>query len=151
MRWELLTIIIIIHHTSATNQIQSCNGKGTPLEPDNQQRVDMKWDCHEMSRVYPIKYAHGFVVFCYGRWLHNQMSTELCGLLIHVLHECFTGTGAIIWLPSASEAILRDVGKISLHITMATHELCTYFLGCALLTALWFWKDEPDNNKEANG
>ena len=31
---------------------------------------------------------------------------------IHILQDYFTGTGASIWLPSASEVTLKDMGKL---------------------------------------
>ena len=84
--------------------------------------------------VYPIKYAHIFVLFCCGYIVNIWLDPgHLYKYILHgyfpgtgaiwrfsvdsnefhnVLQGCFTGTGAIIWLPqydcpSACEVILK--------------------------------------------
>ena len=45
--------------------------------------------------VYPVKYAYGILYFdLYPLYQHDSWN-----MLIHILQDCFTGTGAIIWMP----------------------------------------------------
>ena len=47
----------------------------------------------------------------------------------HVLHVCFTGTGATQVCPSAKEEILKDMGQIDLNLTT----LKLYSMGAHLM------------------
>ena len=50
------------------------------------------------STICHTKYTHSFVVLCFV----VVCSSVLCGfmlLIYHILQGCFTGTGAITWLP----------------------------------------------------
>ena len=54
------------------------------------------------KRVHPIQYVHSCVVVCYALFCCGY-TISFCWIyvvyLIHILQGCFTGTGAIIWLP----------------------------------------------------
>ena len=47
--------------------------------------------------LYLIEYAHAlhFVLL----WFYHQLFIDSCDASTHILHSCFTDTGAIIWLP----------------------------------------------------
>ena len=48
----------------------------------------------------------------------------------HILQGCFTGIGAIIWLPQwqiGSEATLKNMGKSDHYLTITKHHPCAYF------------------------
>ena len=70
----------------------------------------------EIHRVYPIKYAHGFVMLCFFVFVFVVSFAEFTieieitnfaknkalfqmGKYTHILPGCFGGTRAIIWLP----------------------------------------------------
>ena len=63
------------------------------------QEIGVVWEW--WASCHPRKYSHLYVIFlmrnlfCCG----YQYLLESCGLFTHILQGCFTGTGAIIWLP----------------------------------------------------
>ena len=50
------------------------------------------------SAVYPIEYVYGFVGLCFVEVILSVL-VDSCDLCNHILQGCFTGTGAIMWLP----------------------------------------------------
>ena len=48
--------------------------------------------------VYPIKYAQWCALFSFV-WVTKYFVVDLYNRLTHILQDCFTGTGAIMWLP----------------------------------------------------
>ena len=85
------------------------------------------WGC----RVYPIKYAHGFVVFCFvlfcfgyvtgSQWIHVVyllISFRVTSLALGQSYDC----------PSASEVTLKDMDTINLYQTTTKQKPCAYCL-----------------------
>ena len=60
-----------------------------------------------------MKYAHGFYcgLLCCGDIITSWW-IYITFLYIHILQGYFTGPGAIVRLPRASEINLKDMGKI---------------------------------------
>ena len=72
--------------------------------------------------VYPKKYAHGFVVFCFVVVVVMQsfiMNSH--EVFIHIHQGCFAGTGAIVRLPQCQWSKPDGYGKISQCITTTKH------------------------------
>ena len=83
------------------------------------------WGNHRVNPLCPMKYTFLSALFC------DDILIDSCHIFTHILQGCFTGTGAILWLPSASEAILKDMGKSHLYQTKMNttkYEPCKYFL-----------------------
>ena len=85
----------------------------------------------EEHTVYPNKYAHGFVVFCFVVVMQSFiMNSHEVFILIH--QGCFAGTGAIVRLPQCQRSKPGGYRKISQCITTTKHSkaktVCT-FLG----------------------
>ena len=85
----------------------------------------------DMHTVYPKKYAHGFVVFCFVVVMESfRMNSH--EVFIHIHQGCFAGTGAIVRLPQCQWSKPDGYGKISQCITTTKHSkaktLCI-FLG----------------------
>ena len=70
--------------------------------------------------VYPMKYAHGFVVLCFVVVMQSFImnSNEV---FIHIHQGCFAGTGAIVRLPQCQWSKPDGYGKISQCITTTKH------------------------------
>ena len=98
--------------------------------------------------VYPKKYAHGFVVFCFVVVMQSFIMNSH-EAFIHIHQGCFAGTGAIVRLPQCQWSKLDGYGKISQCITTTKHskaKTVCIFLGkyCILyygkypvMTELW--------------
>ena len=87
--------------------------------------------------VYPKKYAHGFVVFCFVVVMQSFIMNSH-EVFIHIHLGCFAGTGAIVRLPQCQWSKPDGYGKISQCITTTKHskaKTVCIFLGiyCVLL------------------
>ena len=123
------------------------------------------FDCYSVSTqfcdgkkvkgtVYPMKYEHGFLVLClFWSWLQAFMNA--CDLCSHILRFFFTGTEAIISLPTGaiiynvydcgSEVTLKDMGKLTgtkPQQNLKKNKPWAYFLGSTesihLLASVWY-------------
>ena len=56
-----------------------------------------KTEHYEPATVYPKKYAHGFVVFCFIVVMQSFIMNSH-EVFIHIHQGCFAGTGAIVRL-----------------------------------------------------
>ena len=83
------------------------------------------------NTVYPMKYAHGFVVLCFVVVMQSFIMNSH-EVFIHIHQGCFAGTGAIVRLPQCQWSKPNGYGKISQCITTTKHSkaktLCI-FLG----------------------
>ena len=70
--------------------------------------------------VYPKKYAHGFVVFCFVKVMQSFLMNSH-EVFIHIHQGCFAGTGAIVRLPQCQWSNPDGYGKISQCITTTKH------------------------------
>ena len=70
--------------------------------------------------VYPKKYAHGFVVFCFVVVTQSFIMNSY-EVFIHIHQGCFAGTGAIVRLPQCQWSKPDGYGKISQCITTTKH------------------------------
>ena len=70
--------------------------------------------------VYPKKYAHGFVVFCFVVVMQSFIMNSH-EVFIHIHQGCFAGTGAIVRLPQCQWSKPDGHGKISQCITTTKH------------------------------
>ena len=70
--------------------------------------------------VYPKKYAHGFVVFCFVVVMQSFIMNSH-EVFIHIHQGCFAGTGAIVILPQCQWRKPDRYGKISQCITTTKH------------------------------
>ena len=70
--------------------------------------------------VYPKKYAHGFVVFCFVVVMQSFIMNSH-EVFIHIHQGCFVGTGAIVRLPQCQWSKLDGYGKNSQCITTRKH------------------------------
>ena len=66
--------------------------------------------------VYPKKYAHGFVVFCFVVVMQSFIMNSH-EVFVHIHQGCFAGTGAIVRLPQCQWSKPDGYGKISQCIT----------------------------------
>ena len=92
--------------------------------------------------VYPKKYAHGFVVLCFGVVTQSFIMNSH-EVFIYIHQGCFAGTGAIVRLPQCQWSKPDGYGKISQCITTTKHskaKTVCIFLGiyCKLLPENWF-------------
>ena len=83
-----------------------------------------------------------------------------CDQFTFIIQGCFTGTGAIIWLPqwydcpSASEATLKNMGKIGQYLTTARHHKQSYDFKashhwlCAEILPSWRFSTQRASNTE---
>ena len=71
-------------------------------------------------RVYPKKYAQGFVVLCFVVVMHSFIINSH-EVFIHIHQGCFAGTGAIVRLPQCQWSKPDGYGKISQCITTTKH------------------------------
>ena len=71
-------------------------------------------------RVYPKKYAHGFVVLCFVVVMQSFIMNSH-EVFIHIHQGCFAGTGAIVRLPQCQWSKPDGYGKISQCITTTKH------------------------------
>ena len=71
-------------------------------------------------RVYPKKYAHGFVVLCFVVVMQSFIMNSH-EVFIHIHQGCFAGTGAIVRLPQCRWSKPDGYGKISQCITTTKH------------------------------
>ena len=90
--------------------------------------------------VYPKKYVHDFVVFCFVVVMQSfiMISHEV---FIHIHQGCFAGTGAMVRLPQCQWSKPDGYGKISQCITTTKHskaKTVCIFLGiyCKLLCGI---------------
>ena len=62
--------------------------------------------------LHPIKCTHScdVVQFCF--WLSCRPLRDSHDVFTHILQGCFTGSGAIIWLPQCQWSNPEDMGKI---------------------------------------
>ena len=72
------------------------------------------------ATVYPTKYAHGFVVFCFVVVMQSFIMNSH-EVFIHIHQGCFAGTGAIVRLPQCQWSKPDGYGKISPCITTTKH------------------------------
>ena len=72
------------------------------------------------STVYPKKYAHGFVVFCFVVVMQSFIMNSH-EVFIHIHQGCFAGTGAIVRLPQCQWSEPDGYGKIIQCITTTKH------------------------------
>ena len=70
--------------------------------------------------VYPKKYAHGFVVFCFVVVMQSFIMNSH-EVFIHIHQGCFAGTGAIVRLPQCQWSKPDGYGKIGQCITTTKH------------------------------
>ena len=70
--------------------------------------------------VYPKKYAHGFVVFCFVVVMQSFIMNSH-EVFIHIHQGCFAGTGEIVRLPQCQWSKPDGYGKISQCITTTKH------------------------------
>ena len=94
--------------------------------------------CKLLCTVYPKKYAHGFVVFCFVVVMQSFIINSH-EVFIHIHQGCFAGTGAIVRLPQCQWSKPDGYGKISQCITTTKHskaKTVCIFLGiyCMLRT-----------------
>ena len=82
--------------------------------------IESAWNNSRPCKVYPTKYAHGFVVLCFVVVMQSFIinSHEVC---IHIHQGCFAGTRAIVRLPQCQWSKPDGYGKISQCITTAKH------------------------------
>ena len=73
-----------------------------------------------LCTVYPKKYAHGFVVFCFVVVMQSFIMNSH-EVFIHIHQGCFAGTGAIVRLPQCQCSKPDGYGKISQCITTTKH------------------------------
>ena len=71
-------------------------------------------------KVYPKKYAHGFVVLCFVVVMQSFIMNSH-EVFIHIHQGCFAGTGAIVRLPQCQWSKPGGYGKISQCITTTKH------------------------------
>ena len=74
----------------------------------------------QVCRVYPKKYAHGFVVLCFVVVMQSFIMNSH-EVFIHIHQGCFAGTGAIVRLPQCQWSKPDGYGKISQCITTTKH------------------------------
>ena len=77
------------------------------------------WQCY-LPTVYPKKYAHGFVVLCFGVVMQSFIMNSH-EVFIHIHQGCFAGTWAIVRLPQCQWSKPDGYGKISQCITTKKH------------------------------
>ena len=85
----------------------------------------------QYSTVYPKKYAHGFVVFCFVVVVQSFIMNSH-EVFIHIHQGCFAGSGAIVRLPQCQWSKSDGYGKISQCITTTKHskaKTVSIFLG----------------------
>ena len=70
--------------------------------------------------VYPMKYAHGFVVLCFVVVMQSFIMNSH-EVFIHIHQGCFAGTGAIVRLSQCQWSKPDGYGKISQCITTTKH------------------------------
>ena len=108
-----------------------------------------------MRTVYPKKYAHGFVVFCFVVVMKSfiMISHEV---FIHIHQGYFAGTGAIVRLPQCQCQWSKPdgYGKISQCITTTKHSkaktVCIYVLGytvCDVTVMVWVYNERMTNKR----
>ena len=73
-----------------------------------------------LCTVYPKKYAHSFVVFCFVVVMQSFIMNSH-EVFIHIHQGCFAGTGAIVRLPQCQWSKPDGYGKISQCITTTKH------------------------------
>ena len=91
------------------------------------------------ATVYPKKYAHGFVVFCFVVVMQPFIMNSH-EVFIHIHQGCFAGTGAIVRLPQCQWSKPDGYGKISQCITTTKHSKAkTVCISLGMYVRLWFW------------
>ena len=100
-----------------------------------------------LYKVYPKKYAHGFVVLCFVVVTQSFIMNSH-EVFIHIYQGCFAGTGAIVRLPQCQWSKPDGHGKISQNITTTKHskaKTVCIFLGiycmiydCFGLSCVWW-------------
>ena len=108
------------------------------------------WYPHDVSTVYPKKYAHGFVVLCFVVVMQSFLM-NLHEVFIHIHQGYFAGTWAIVRLPQCQWSKPDGYGKISPCITTTKHskaKTVCIFLGiyCKSESA---W-NSPNNDRYAD-
>ena len=94
--------------------------------------VESYVDIHDvtLTTVYPMKYAHGFVVLCFVVVMQSFIMNSH-EAFIHIHQGCFAGTGAIVRLPQCQWSKPDGYGKISQFITTTKHSkaksVCIFF------------------------
>ena len=103
--------------------------------------IIMDTGTHWPGTVYPMKYAHGFVVLCFVVVMQSFImnSNEV---FIHIHQGCFAGTGAIVRLPQCQWSKPDGYGKISQCITTTKHSkaktVCIFFgIYCIWNISMW--------------
>ena len=92
----------------------------------NAENVSIWWRHHGLDppyfsfKVYPKKYAHGFVVLCFVVVMQSFIMNSH-EVFIHIHQGCFAGTGAIVRLPQCQWSKPDGYGKISQCITTTKH------------------------------
>ena len=79
----------------------------------------LRYPC-DWHRVYPKKYAHGFVVLCFVVVIQSFIMNSH-EVFIHIHQGCFAGTGAIVRLPQCQWSKPDGYGKISQCRTTTKH------------------------------
>ena len=95
-----------------------------------------------LQTVYPKKYAHGYVVFCFVLVMQSFLMNSH-EVFIHINQACFAGTGAIVRLPQCQWSKPDGYGKISQCITTTKHSkaktVCIFLWICCILSE-YDWK-----------
>ena len=95
--------------------------------------------CTTRHTVYPKKYAHGLVVFCFVVVMQSFIMNSH-EVFIHIHQGCFAGTGAIVRLPHCQWSKPDGYGKISQCITTTKHskaKTVCIFLGIYCRSSLY--------------
>ena len=71
-------------------------------------------------KIYPKKYAHGFVVLCFVVVMQSFIMNSH-EVFNHIHQGCFAGSGAIVRLPQCQWSKPDGYGKISQCITTTRH------------------------------
>ena len=77
--------------------------------------------CWVTYAVYPMKYAHRFVVLCFVVVIISSWIVDSYGSFTHNLQGCITSTGQVYDCPSAREETLKYMDKINFYQTIKVH------------------------------
>ena len=122
------------------------------------------WTHNLAGKVYPKKYAHGFIVLCFVVVMQSFIMNSY-EVFIHIHQGCFAGTGATVRLPQCQRSKPDGYGKISQCITTTKHSkaksvciflgiYCTYrviyLLRCICMNSIFYPGSNPwlSNNHE---
>ena len=107
---------------------------------------------HKWCTVYPKKYAHGFVVFCFVVVMQSFI-TNSHEVFILIRQGCFAGTGAIVRLPQCQWSKPDGYGKISQCITTTKHskaKTVCIFLGIYCILHVYKHLEVMDSKPRSN-